>query len=82
MRATGVPNPFFAPTGFDIEVVGGKPPYTYVPEPAPPNPPGVEVSPDGHVSVPPGTPPGTEVRVRVTDASTPPRTAVAGARVQ
>ena len=77
MRARGVPDPFFPSTGFWIEVTGGVPPYTYDPLPAPPNPPGVEVTPQGLVTVEPPPPPGTMVRVNVSDSAEPPQMAVA-----
>lgn len=74
MTATPSQDPFPANQGFDVEVDGGVPPYTYTPLPSPPNPPGVTMT-GNTCTVPPTTPPGTEVKVRVTDSSTPPQRA-------
>ena len=78
--------PVFDPAeGFVITVIGGTPPFTFTPLDVPPNPPGVEVEPSGptaDVSVPPGTPGGTVVAVRVTDSSVPPVVRIARATVR
>lgn len=77
MVATAVP-PVFPPiTGFLVVIGGGKPPYTVTPLPSPPNPPGVEVDmgPPIRVTVPDDTPPGTVIRLTVTDSSIPPQSA-------
>ena len=81
MQAFGRPDPFPVQEGFQIEVEGGHPPYRYDPAPAPPNPPGVEVTPEGRVSVPLETLPGTLILVLVADSSMPPQHATARARV-
>jgi hypothetical protein len=77
MSGSARPSPF-SPTGpFKVMVLGGTPPYIYTPKGSPPNPPGVQVAPDGptaDVSVPPETPPGQIVQVDVSDSSTPPQT--------
>jgi hypothetical protein len=73
MQAMAVPNPFEPSSGFDVVPLGGRPPFTFTPEPSPPNPPGVSVDGFGHVSVPLDTPPGTRVAVVVTDSSDPPQ---------
>lgn len=74
MQAVAHPNPFDPNLGYEIDVTGGKEPISFVPAPSPPNPPGVEVEPNGttaHVSVAPPVPPGTTVVVVVTDSSKP-----------
>ena len=45
MQVITDPNPFDGPVGFVIQVQGGKPPYDYDPAPSPPNPPGVQITP-------------------------------------
>jgi hypothetical protein len=80
MSVTVNRNPFSPLEGFEITVVDGTPPFTYVAWNSPPNPTGVTVLPNGataDVSVPPGTPPGQKVRVDVTDSSNPPQTRTA-----
>jgi hypothetical protein len=72
MIATPSANPFAAAQGFNVNVGGGTPPYTYTPRPRPPNPPGVTVD-ENHVSVPGNTPSGTTVIIDVMDSSTPPQ---------
>ncbi len=75
IQASARPNPFLPTDGYVITVTGGIPPYTFTPEPSPPNPPGVQVFPNGNtceVHVPPGTPPGMPVNVRIYDSSQPP----------
>ena len=75
MRVKVRPNPFDPAGGFEIYVEGGDPPYEFIPEPDPPNPPGVVVAPQGntaHVDVPPSTPSGTDVYITVRDSSGPP----------
>lgn len=72
--------PYFRPPeSFRITVIEGTPPFTYTPWT---NPPGVVVLPNGataDVTVPESTPPGTKVRVDVTDSSEPPVTRTAQA---
>lgn len=84
MQATATPNPFPASGSFKIRVYGGSPPFTYTPRPSPPNPPGVQVSPNGDtadVTVPEDTPSGTGVTVEVTDSSEPPQRVTVGSTV-
>lgn len=79
MKAAATPDPFDAEEGYTIVVKGGTPPYQFTPMPSPPNPEGVTVDPQGStatVTVPSGTPPGTEVIVEVSDSSQPPKTVV------
>ena len=76
MKITIDPVPFDPAAGYTIELSKGTPPYTFDPFPEPPNPPGVEVQVNGDVAtvtVPPSTPPGTEVLVLVADSSNPPK---------
>ena len=64
------PNPFDPSQGYEITVTGGYPPYDFQPRTSPPNPPGVQVHPNGsscHVTVPASTGPGVLVQVNVTD---------------
>lgn len=78
MRAHVNPIPFPTASGYQITVTGGVPPYTFTPKESPPNPAGVHVTYEGdtaHVTVPAGTPPGTQVFVDVTDSSSSPQTA-------
>jgi hypothetical protein len=85
MQLSAAPNPFPVATGFTVTVVGGIPPFSFVPKPSPPNPPGVTVIAAGvlaYVEVPPGTPPGTVVAVDVSDSSTPPQTGTASSRAR
>lgn len=66
------PAPCDPPSDYTIEVSGGTPPYAFDPYP---DPPGVTVQVNGNVAtvtVPPGTPPGSEIKVQVSDASQPP----------
>ena len=72
MRIAIEPVPFDPNGAYTIEVTGGQHPYTFTPLPDPPNPPGVTVQVNGDsatVQVPPDTPPGTQIHVDVTDAS-------------
>ena len=74
MKVTLTPEPFDPAQGYTIQVSGGTPPYAFLPAPVPPNPPGVTVQVNGNtatVGVPPGTPPGTQVEVEVSDSSKP-----------
>jgi hypothetical protein len=77
MIAVGIPNPFPPVEGFRVVVKDGVPPFTFEPEPSPPNPPGVAVTPTGEVMVLPPALPETPVTIRVTDSSTPPQTTTA-----
>lgn len=85
LQATATPDPFPVLDGFEVEASGGIPPYTFTAADAPPNPPGVVVTQTGNnrcsVSVPPGTPPGTTVIVKVTDSSHNPKTVEASSDV-
>jgi hypothetical protein len=80
MIVTVSPNPFQPEVGFDITVSGGVPPFTYRPRSSPPNPPGVTVN-GNNVSVPAGTPGGTQVVVDVTDSSDPPQRSPCASKV-
>lgn len=76
VRATVQPNPVQPGASYTIAVTGGIPPYTFVAQPAPPNPPGITLhpqSPTCDVDVPASTPPGTDIYVMVYDSSTPPQ---------
>lgn len=74
MIATPSKDPFTPGVGFDVEVFGGTPPFTFTLRPSPPNPPGTTL--DGnHCDVPGGAPSGTPVQVDVADSSVPPQQA-------
>ena len=75
MTASPSADPFDPVEGFEVVIFGGTPPYTIMPKPSPPNPPGVTTT-DNQVNVSPAPAPGTSVQVTVTDSSTPPQRAV------
>ena len=79
MNASPSANPFPAASGFNVMVTGGTPPYTFVPRPVPPNPPGVTVE-ENHVDVPANTPSNTPVWIIVTDSSVPPQQVVCSSK--
>ncbi len=77
LTAQANPNPFDPHAGFTVTADGGTPPYQFVAPPPPDNPPGVTITPGtntAHVMVPPHTPSGTQVKIRVLDSSDPPQT--------
>lgn len=76
MKVKQDPEPFPANASYDLTASGGTPPYTFVAEPSPPNPPGVQVSTSGStatVTVPESTPGGTQIGILVKDSSDPPK---------
>ena len=78
------PNPFDPQTGYTAVVRGGIPPYTWTALGSPPNPQGVQITPDGNtcvVTCPMNTPAGTQVYVKVTDSSDPAREGYGSASV-
>ncbi len=84
LTAQADPDPFDPNVGFTVTAHGGTPPYDFVALPPPDNPPGVVVTPgpnNAHVMVPPNTPPGTPIKIRVLDSSNPPQHTVADSTV-
>ncbi len=69
------PRPCAAGTTYTVIASAGTAPYTYTLQPAPPNPPGLEltvVAGVAYVSVPAGAPRGAILYVEVADSASPP----------
>ena len=76
MNVSQSPMPCQAGETYAVKAFDGTPPYEFALAPSPPNPPGLGLTWQGNtasVSVPASLPPGTLLRVVVTDSSDPPQ---------